>query len=136
MIGEWRILQKISCGFEMCELNMSFLISCLTYRHNRAIWTTSNPYTATCIVLLYLEFKRRAHWLVEILIVDCAVHGGGEYRTHLAVMDQAAETYNWNNKTLLRFNEAIKNTLDTKEIFVPGKNGIWPETYQKSLYKL
>lgn len=82
------------------------------------------------------DSKRRAHWLIKILIADCAAHGWGEYRTHLAVMDQIAETYNWNNNILMRFNEAIKNTLDPKGIIAPGKNGIWPATYQKSLHKL
>ncbi|KAJ5119071.1 hypothetical protein N7476_011423 [Penicillium atrosanguineum] len=82
------------------------------------------------------DSKSRAHWLIKTLIADCAAYGWGEYRTHLAVMDQIAETYNWNNNILMRFNEAIKNTLDPNGIIAPGKNGIWPSTYQKSLYKL
>ncbi|KAJ5382474.1 hypothetical protein N7517_000385, partial [Penicillium concentricum] len=82
------------------------------------------------------DSKKRAHWLIKILIEDCAAHGWGEYRTHLALMDQIAETYNWNENILMRFNEAIKNTLDPKGIIAPGKNGIWPSTYPKSLYKL
>ncbi|KAJ5826849.1 hypothetical protein N7447_003612 [Penicillium robsamsonii] len=82
------------------------------------------------------DSKKRAHWLIKILIEDCAAHGWGEYRTHLALMDQIAETYNWNENILMRFNEAIKNTLDPKGIIAPGKNGVWPTTYPKSLYKL
>lgn len=82
------------------------------------------------------ESKRKAHQLIKTLIADCAAHGWGEYRTHLALMDQIAETYNWNDNILMRFNEAIKNTLDPKGILAPGKNGVWPSTYKKSLYKL
>ncbi|KAE8334572.1 hypothetical protein BDV24DRAFT_22552 [Aspergillus arachidicola] len=81
------------------------------------------------------ESKRKAHQLIKTLIADCAAHGWGEYRTHLALMDQIAETYNWNNNILMRFNEAIKNTLDPKGILAPGKNGVWPSTYKRSLYK-
>ncbi|TQB69055.1 hypothetical protein MPDQ_002383 [Monascus purpureus] len=59
-----------------------------------------------------------------------------QYRTHLAVMDQIAGTYNWNNNIQMRFNETIKNYLGPKGIIAPGKNGIWPETYDKKIYKL
>ncbi|CAI7671197.1 unnamed protein product [Penicillium bialowiezense] len=80
--------------------------------------------------------KRRVHALVRQLIADCAAYGWGEYRTHLALMDQIAETYNWNNNVLMRFNESIKNSLDPNGIIAPGKSGVWPSTYKKSLYKL
>ncbi|CAG7932609.1 unnamed protein product [Penicillium olsonii] len=82
------------------------------------------------------EEKQRVHALVKTLIADCAAHGWGEYRTHLALMDQIAETYNWNNNILMRFNESIKNTLDPNGIIAPGKSGIWPSTYKRSIYKL
>jgi len=82
------------------------------------------------------ESKRKAHWLIKTLIDDCAAYGWGEYRTHLALMDQIAGTYNWNNNILMRFNETIKNTLDPKGIIAPGKNGVWPSTYPRSMYKL
>ena len=80
--------------------------------------------------------KRRAHSLIKILIADCAAHGWGEYRTHLALMDQIAGTYNWNNNILMRFNETIKNALDPKGILAPGKNGIWPTNYARTTHKL
>ncbi|RAQ81708.1 hypothetical protein COH21_012842 [Aspergillus flavus] len=85
---------------------------------------------------MHPESKRKAHQLIKTLIADCAAQGWGEYRTHLALMDQIAETYNWNNNILMRFNEAIKNTLDPKGILAPSKNGVWPWTYKRSLYKL
>jgi len=37
------------------------------------------------------ESKRKAHWLIKTLIADCAEHGWGEYRTHLALMGQIAD---------------------------------------------
>jgi 4-cresol dehydrogenase (hydroxylating) len=43
------------------------------------------------------EEKQRAREAFELLISDGASAGYGEYRTHLAYMDQVAKTYNFNN---------------------------------------
>ncbi|KAH8652730.1 putative D-lactate dehydrogenase [Tricladium varicosporioides] len=81
-----------------------------------------------------VESKRKAHWLIRTLIQDCAEHGWGEYRTHLALMDQIANTYNFNNNAQMKLNETIKNALDPKGILAPGKNGIWPKSYDKEAW--
>lgn len=65
------------------------------------------------------DSKRRAHWLIETLIKDCAEHGWGEYRTHLAVMDQVALTYDFNDNAQMKLNEQIKDALDPKGILAP-----------------
>ncbi|KAK7216360.1 hypothetical protein V2G26_004363 [Clonostachys chloroleuca] len=82
------------------------------------------------------ESKRRALWLIRTLIDDCAKYGWGEYRTHLAVMDQIANTYNFNDNAQMKLNEQIKNSLDPKGILAPGKNGIWPRSYHKDSWVL
>lgn len=75
------------------------------------------------------ESCHRAHALISQLIDDAAKKGWGEYRTHLALMDQIAQTYNFNGNAQMYLNTTIKNALDPKGILAPGKNGIWPSGY-------
>lgn len=82
------------------------------------------------------DSKERAHKLIRTLIDDCAQQGWGEYRTHLALMDHIASTYCFNDNAQMRLNETIKNALDPKGILAPGKNGIWPQTYDKEAWRL
>ncbi|RAL60040.1 hypothetical protein DID88_000666 [Monilinia fructigena] len=80
--------------------------------------------------------KRRIHKLIRELIQACADNGWGEYRTHIALMDQIAETYNWNDNAPMKLNEKIKNALGPKGILAPGKNGIWSSSYNRSDWRL
>ena len=83
-----------------------------------------------------VDSKRRALWLIETLIKECAEYGWGEYRTHLAVMDQVAETYDFNDNAQMKLNEDLKNTLDPKGILAPGKNGVWPKNYNRDEWRI
>jgi hypothetical protein len=91
-----------------------------------------------CIVFnRYNKEKRdRAHWLIRTLIQDAAEHGWGEYRTHLALMDQIADTYSFNDNAQRKLNETIKNALDPKGILAPGKNGVWPSNYDREAWRI
>ena len=73
------------------------------------------------------EKKQRAYRLFDVLIREAAAAGYGEYRTHLAFMDQIADTYNWNDNSLARLNNKLKDALDPNGILAPGKQGIWPK---------
>jgi (+)-pinoresinol hydroxylase len=55
-----------------------------------------------------------------------AEHGWGEYRTHVGFMSDVVRTYSFNNHSLLRLHETIKDALDPNGILSPGKSGIWP----------
>lgn len=80
--------------------------------------------------------KKKAHWLIKTLIDDCAKRGWGEYRTHLAVMDQIMDTYSFNDSIFRKFNEQIKNAVDPNGIIAPGKSGVWPKQYNRDEWKL
>ena len=72
------------------------------------------------------EERQRAHELFGVLIDEAAAAGYGEYRTHLAFMDQVAKTYSWNDHALWKLHERLKDAFDPNGILAPGKQGIWP----------
>jgi 4-cresol dehydrogenase (hydroxylating) len=61
------------------------------------------------------------------LIRIAADHGWGEYRTPVIFQDDVMDTYSFNNHSLLRFHERIKDAVDPNGILSPGRYGIWPK---------
>lgn len=51
-------------------------------------------------------------------------------------MDSVAGAFSWNDNALMKLNETIKNALDPNGIMAPGKNGIWPSSYDKKEWVL
>lgn len=82
------------------------------------------------------DAKLRAVKCMREMIVECAKHGFGEYRTHLLFQDQVARTYSWGGQALMRFNETLKDSLDPNGILAPGRNGIWPKKYRGKGWEL
>ena len=52
------------------------------------------------------------------------------YAESLAYMEQVAQTYDFNDHALLRFQQSIKDVLDPAGVIAPGKSGIWPKSYR------
>ncbi|PQE18996.1 Vanillyl-alcohol oxidase protein [Rutstroemia sp. NJR-2017a WRK4] len=82
------------------------------------------------------ESKKKALWVIRTLIQEFKERGWGVYRAHLACMDQVAEMYDWNDGALMKFNEQMKNSLDPNGILAPGKNGIWPQNYDREKWRI
>jgi len=72
----------------------------------------------------------RVRELFAVLIRETAALGYGEYRTHLAYMDTVAQSYDFNNNAMRRFQETLKDAIDPTGVVAPGKSGIWPRHYR------
>jgi (+)-pinoresinol hydroxylase len=66
------------------------------------------------------------------LIDVCAQHGWAEYRTGPVFQDAVADKFSFNNHSLMRFHESVKDALDPNGILSPGRYGIWPKHLRKA----
>jgi 4-cresol dehydrogenase (hydroxylating) len=78
------------------------------------------------------EQVARARSLVRSLIEEGAKEGYGEYRGHLAFMDDIARSFDWNDGALGRLHARLKDALDPAGILAPGKQGVWPASARES----
>jgi 4-cresol dehydrogenase (hydroxylating) len=62
----------------------------------------------------------------------CADRGWGEYRTPSVFQDAVAKVYAYNNGSLNRLRETIKDAVDPNGILSPGRYGVWPKRLRKS----
>jgi 4-cresol dehydrogenase (hydroxylating) len=62
----------------------------------------------------------------------CAERGWGEYRTPAVFQDAVAKAYSFNNHSLTRMRETIKDALDPNGILSPGRYGVWPKRLRKA----
>jgi 4-cresol dehydrogenase (hydroxylating) len=67
----------------------------------------------------------RVDAMFRALVADANAHHYGEYRTHIDYMDLVADSYDFNDRALLRLNNKVKAALDPNSVIAPGKSGIW-----------
>jgi 4-cresol dehydrogenase (hydroxylating) len=60
-----------------------------------------------------------------------AENGWSEYRTAPAFYDLIMDVFSFNNHSLRRFHETIKDAVDPNGILSPGRFGIWPKHMRK-----
>ncbi|MBT3709764.1 MAG: FAD-binding oxidoreductase [Gammaproteobacteria bacterium] len=75
------------------------------------------------------EQKKDATKLLRRLLEENAKLGYGDYRAPPILQDDVADQYSFNNHSLRRFNEKLKNAIDPNGIISPGRAGVWPEAY-------
>ena len=61
----------------------------------------------------------------------CGERGWGEYRTPAVFQDAVAREYSYNNGSLTRMRETIKDAVDPNGILSPGRYGVWPKHLRK-----
>ena len=82
------------------------------------------------------EERKRALECIRVMVDEAAKDGYGEYRTHLALYDQVAATYNWNDGALMKLHNTLKDALDPNGILQPGRCGVWPKSYRNQGWEL
>jgi 4-cresol dehydrogenase (hydroxylating) len=70
----------------------------------------------------------RSRALFSRIIDRVAEHRWGTYRTSPAFQEQAVSKFSFNNSSLLRFQEKLKDSIDPNGIISPGRYGIWPSS--------
>ena len=73
-----------------------------------------------------VEQNRRSREAFRHLVKVAAEHGWGEYRTAPAFQDDVMAAYSYNDHSLLRLHETIKDAVDPNGILAAGRSGIWP----------
>ncbi len=73
----------------------------------------------------------RSRELFAKIMDRCAEHGWASYRTSPAFQDRLVSKYSFNNHSLLRFQEKLKDGIDPNGIIAPGRYGIWPAKMRK-----
>jgi 4-cresol dehydrogenase (hydroxylating) len=76
-----------------------------------------------------LNAKMRAAF--EKWVQLAAERGWAEYRAPAVFQDVVAKTYSWNNNSLTRLRETIKDAVDPNGILSPGRYGVWPKHLRK-----
>jgi (+)-pinoresinol hydroxylase len=69
--------------------------------------------------------------LFSRIIDRVAEHNWGTYRTSPAFQAQAVSKFSFNNSSLLRFQEKLKDSIDPNGIIAPGRYGLWPASMRK-----
>lgn len=96
-------------------------------------FTTPINYYSRCFIMATViqtwrdpAKNARSRELYSRIVDRCGEHGWGCYRTAPAFQEQVISKYSFNDNSLLRFQEKLKDGIDPNGIISPGRYGIWP----------
>jgi 4-cresol dehydrogenase (hydroxylating) len=78
------------------------------------------------------EIKRRSRAAFQHLADVAAENGWGEYRSPPFGVDLIQGAYSFNDNSLRRFCETLKDAVDPNGIIAAGRGGIWPRHIRES----
>lgn len=114
-----RVFQEAAKEFGIPVLSAFSLPSC--YWERAFIYIFAFPVTHD------IETNQKNRAAFKKMIQRAAEHGWGEYRTAPAYQDTIMNTYAYNNHSLLRLHETLKDAVDPNGILSAGRYGIWPK---------
>jgi FAD/FMN-containing dehydrogenase len=90
-------------------------------------WERAFIYIFAVPVMRDAEADARAVAGLKKLIRVAGEHGWGEYRTPPVFQEDVMAQYSFNDNSLMRVHERIKQALDPNGIISAGRYGVWPE---------
>jgi 4-cresol dehydrogenase (hydroxylating) len=100
------------------------------------VYMTCWDRTLVCLIMFPIGRDKarnaRMRNAFEKLVKVAADHGWAEYRAPAAFQDLIAQTYSYNNHSLGRLRETLKDAIDPNGILSPGRYGVWPKHLRKA----
>jgi len=99
------------------------------------VYMTCWDRTLVCLIMFPIGRDKarnaRMRATFERLVKIAADHGWAEYRAPAAFQDMIAKTYSYNNHSLGRLRETLKDAIDPNGIISAGRYGVWPKHLRK-----
>ncbi|HXQ26738.1 MAG TPA: FAD-binding oxidoreductase [Candidatus Acidoferrales bacterium] len=109
------------------EAAKEFGLPILSFSLPSCYWERAFIYIFAFPVTHDVETNKKNRAAFQKLVQRASEHGWGEYRTAPAFQDAIMNTYAYNNHSLLRFHEVLKDAVDPNGILSAGRYGIWPK---------
>ena len=100
------------------------------------VYMTNWDRSLVCLIMFPItqdkEHNAKIRKSFEAWVHLAAERGWAEYRAPTVFQDLIAQTYSYNNHSLRRLRETIKDAVDPNGILSPGRYGVWPKHLRKA----
>jgi FAD/FMN-containing dehydrogenase len=100
------------------------------------VYMTCWERTLVCLIMFPIgrdkERNAKMRGAFEMLVKLAADRGWAEYRAPAVFQDLISDTYSYNNHSLRRLREALKDAVDPNGILSAGRYGVWPKHLRKA----